>query len=234
MKSPRFLASIGICLFSVIAASGQTTPLTTLDWKFSLAGSPSAPTVPGTTNLTGGAATATFTQGNNKYYFGKGPNGLYGTPTGLWAMAPLDGVVPELELKLDQTPVSTVDLALTVTHFVDNSLYPGAVGFSVPGSSFVGRQVVVPQSGDMIGFWVADTYSWTGLNFPLVGNTSGNGSPITLDLFPEFSGTGLMLDEVKLSILGAVSTVPEPMAGQLAGLGLLLFGLRSWLRRKAS
>jgi hypothetical protein len=232
MKLPQLLVGIGTCLLLAMAAQAQTTLLTTLDWKFSVAGNPSLPTASGTTNLTGGAATASFLGDSRKYhyYFGTGPNGLYGTPTGLWAMAPLDGVAPELELKLDQTPVDKVDLTLVMTHFVDNSVYPGAVSFSVPGVSFVDRQVVVPQTGDMIGVWVADTYSWTGVTYPVGGDA--NGAPITLDLFPGMSGTGLFLDEVKLSILGAVSTVPEPMAGQLAGLGLLLFGLRSWLRRK--
>lgn len=227
MKLQHILIGIAPCLFLAISAQGQTT---TLDWRFSNAANPASPTASGTTNLTGGAASATFVQGNNNYILGSGPGGLYGTPTGLWAMDWSGTTAPELELKLDRTPVETVDLTLTVTHFVDNGQYPGTLSFSLPNSVAVGRQVLIPQTGSMIGFWAADTYSWAGVSYPAWGDP--NGAPITLDLFPGLNGS-LLLDEVKLSILGAVSTVPEPMAGQLAGLGLALFGIRSWLRRKA-
>jgi len=231
MKLQRLILGIAPCLFLALSAHAQTT-LTTLDWKFSTPGNPAAPSTSGTTNLTGGAATATFTQGVNTYISGMGPGGLYGTPTGLWAMDWAGQTPPELALMLNQTPVQSVDLTLTVTHFVDNSQYPGTLSFSLPNAVPIGRQVLIPQTGSMMGFWAADTYSWAGVTYPAWGNA--NGAPITLDLFPGTQYGSLLLDEVKLSILGAVSTVPEPMAGQLAGLGLLLFGLRSWLRRKTS
>jgi len=231
MKLPQFLIVTAPCLLLAYSAQAQNTPLTTLDWKFNTLANPAPPTAAGTTNLTGGAATATFVQGVNSYIAGSGPGGLYGPPTGLWAMDWAATTPPELELKLDQTPVTSVDLTLTVTHFVDNAQYPGTLSFSLPNAVAVGRQVVIPQTGNMIGFWAADTYSWAGVTYPAWGDA--NGAPITLDLFPGLGNGSLLLDEVKLSILGAVSTVPEPMAGQLAGLGLLLFGLRSWLRRKA-
>lgn len=227
MKLQQLLIGIGACLPLAFAAQGQTT---TLDWKFSAAGNPSAPTASGTTNLTGGAASATFIQGNNTYFFSTPSADLYGTPRGIWAMDWVGSTEPKVQLKLDQTPESTVDLTLVVTHFTGNSLYSDTVGFSLPNEVAIGREIFVPKTGSMAGFWVADTYSWSGVSFPAWGGL--NGAPITLDLFPGLNGS-LLLDEVKLSILGAVSTVPEPMAGQLAGLGLALFGLRSWLRRRA-
>lgn len=228
MRPHHILAGVLSSWLLAVTAQAQTQT-TTLDWKFSTAQNPAPPTTQ--ENPTGGTATATFIEGNNTYYFGQGPEGVFGTPTGLWSMDPLDGKAPKLQLKLDRTPVQSVDMTVVVTHFVDNSLYPGVLGFSLPNAVNLGRQVVVPQTGNMIGFWVADTFSWTGVTFPAWGGV--NGAPITLDLFPGMANTGLFLDEVKLSIFGAVSTVPEPMAGQLAGLGLVLFGLRSWLRRKA-
>ena len=202
------------------------TPEVTLDWTFSTGENPSFAT--GTTN----AATATFLPGGNYTYFqGAGPFGLYGTLTGLWAMEKSADSPPALELKLNQTPVTTVDLTLVLTQFIDNSQFPGTVSFPLAGAQYLGRQTVQEQTGDMIGVWVADTYLWTGVSFPL--GTAPNGAEITLALFPGLNSSGLLLDEVKLTILGAVSTVPEPMCGQLAGLGLLLFGIRSWLRRRA-
>lgn len=224
MKPQQFV--LGLAGYVALALSAQAQ-VTTLDWQFTYPGNPQVPTSSSTTN----AAGATFTTGNNKWW-DTGPNGVFGTPTGLYSMDPSGGVAPVLELKLDQTPVDKVDLTLVLTHFVDNAQFSGVVDFLPVHSTtfdYVGRTTVVPQTGDMIGAWVADTWTWTGVTYPIFG--SPNGAPLTLDLFP--GGTSsLMLDEVKLSILGAVSTVPEPVAGQLAGLGLLLFGLRSWLRRK--
>ncbi len=207
----------------------MATAQVTLDWKFNTGANPSLPdVVTGTTN----AATATFLPGGNYTYFpSTGPFGLYGTLTGLWAMEKSADTAPALELKFDQTPVTTVDLTLVLTQFIDNSQFPGTVQFPLPGAVFMGRQTVQEQTGDMIGAWFADTYAWTGISFP-VGDAL-NGAPITLALFPGLNSSGLLLDEVSLTIIGAVSTVPEPMCGQLAGLGLLLFGLRSWLRRRA-
>jgi hypothetical protein len=220
MKLHQLALGFVSCLSLTLAVQAQTT---TLDWTFSRNNQNPSQAV-GYTN-----APATFVEGNNRW-MQTGPEGIYGTAnTGLWSMERSGDTAPKLELKYDQTPVETVDLTLVITHFVDNAQFPGTVSFSIPGVTYDGRQLVTPQEGSMIGAWYADTWSWTGVGFPLGGMV--NGAPISLYLFPG-GDKSLLLDEVKLSIFGAVATVPEPMAGQLAGLGLVLFGLRSWLRRK--
>jgi hypothetical protein len=83
---------------------------------------------------------------------------------------------------------------------------------------------VLPQTGNMTGSWVADTYHWSQVN---LGNNT-----ISLDIGPSSSGVGLLVDEVQFSIGGNLMPIPEPGFSQLAAAGLLAFAMRYWSRRK--
>lgn len=222
---------LGILPFLSLTVLAQA-PTTTLDWKFSNTANPASPTPSGTVNPSNATATATFSGGMLTYIFGQGPEGIYGTPTGLWAMEQ-SATAPQLTLNVNQTPVSTVDLSLVVTHFVDNLQFPGAISLALGDPATTtptyqySREVVIPQTGVMTGSWVADTYSWGALNY-----ADFDLRQLVINLVPGAASGGLLLDEVKLTIVGEIA-VPEPMVGQLAGLGLLLFGVRSWLSRRA-
>ena len=217
MKASEIILSIGAGLSLVLTSQAQPTT-NTLDWNFSFAGNPSPINASGTTNTSGGTATATFVGLNNTYFFNSGPggaSGYFGPPTGLW-----DVNNGELDLSLNRTASSPVNYRVVVTQFIDNQLYPGTVGFSVPNAQFLNRNVVVPQSGNMGGFWAADTYSWTGVSL--------SGANFTMNLNPGTAGTALLLDDVQFTI---VIPVPEPGVSQVAAIGLIAFGMVSWIRR---
>ena len=218
MKLHQFAIGMVSCLSLAVASHAQTN---TVDWKFSVAGNPSAPTTSTTTNV----ATATFVSGNNSYFFGTGPEGLYGSPTGLWSMARLNQGEAVLELKLAETvPATTADLSLVLTHFVDSgAFFPGTVSFSLANAIYEGRTEVVPQTGDMVGAWFADTYRWDDVSFPL---------EIALEISPGEGNGSLFIDEVLFTISGELVPIPEPMSIQLAAAGLLVFGVGTWLRRR--
>jgi hypothetical protein len=134
-----------------------------------------------------------------------------------------------ISLTFDQTPVTTVDLTLALTHFVSAGpgFYAGNVELSLAGAIYDGRTVLEQQGPGMTGYWAVDTWTWNDVSFPAAA--------ISFDIAPLLSGGfgGLLVDEVKLTINGDLTAVPEPMSAQLAMLGLAAFGLRNYLRRKA-
>ena len=220
MRLNRALLSLVSSVALVLVGQAQTT--NSFDWQFSTADNPASPPTNSITNPSGGDPQATFTGPNNTYFFGSGPGGLYGTPTGLW-----DVEAGQLTLTLNRISVTTVDYTVVITQFADQgrALYPGTISWSVPGVQFISETVKVPQSGNMIGSWYVDTYQWT--------DVDASSGPITLDIGPAAAGTGLLLDEVQFSIVGALAEVPEPGFGLLAGTGLLALAMRYWPRRKA-
>jgi hypothetical protein len=176
--------------------------LTTMDWKFSLPGNPTALDT-NSTSLYGGGATATFYGTNNTYYPGTAPggsNGYYGSPTGLWDMN--DG---HLLLTLGFTSFDLVDLTLVITHFVDGQAYPGMAIFSGnglpdsnPNYTGTSRTVVIPQWGNMGGFWAADTYTWSQVSLDVY-------KPFSIDIIPGNGyGGEMLLDEVQFTITGGL------------------------------
>jgi hypothetical protein len=206
---------LGLVSSLSLALAGQAATTNILDWQFSTADNPAPPTI--AVNPDGGNPLATFTGPNNTYFFGTGPNGLFGSPTGLW-----DVEAGQLALTLQLSGVGPVDLTVVITQFVDQNraLYPGTISFSIPGGTLVNEVVAVPQTGNMIGSWYRDTYQWTAAD-------AGAG-PITLDLGPAAAGTGMLLDEIQFTL----TEVPEPGCGLLAGTGLLALAMRYWSRRK--
>jgi hypothetical protein len=84
MKLNNVIASVVPSL--LLALGGQAAQTNTLDWKFSTFGSTNiAPTTAVTPS--GGTPVAAVIGNNNTYFFGSGPggpNGPFGSPTGLW------------------------------------------------------------------------------------------------------------------------------------------------------
>jgi len=220
MRLNKSILSLVPCVLVALSGQAQTTNI--LDWQFSTADNPAAPTPETTINPDGGTPLATFTgsgaggSGVNYAFFsrqGAGP------PTGTWEID-----FGQLQLTMDRGAVGPVSYTLQVFQFVDNtrSFFPGALTLSPSGAQFVSENVYVPQSGDMLGAWYVDTYSWSAVTLnPSIslGITGTGGSP-------------LLLDEVKLTIVGNLTGVPEPGTAMIAVVGLLAFGVRSWLRRK--
>jgi hypothetical protein len=173
-------------------------------------------------------ATATFLSGNYTY-LPSGPFGLYGPPTGLWGLAALDATPGVVEFRLaDLVPVTTVNLSLELYHFVDSpsGFYPGEVSFDLPNAQFDGREIVIQQSGPMIGYWAKDTYRWNAVTF--LGET------INVALSPESSSGTLLIDEAVFTITGSLTPIPEPAVIQLAAAGILLLGICARFRRRQS
>jgi hypothetical protein len=218
MKLNKAILSVAAC--GLLALTGQAATTNIIDWQFSVAGNPASPTAGTTVNPDGGNPLATFSGANNTYFFGSGPSGLYGSPTGLWDVE--DG---SLQLTLDLGGVGTAQYILEVFQFADSgrSFYPGTLTLSPEGAQFVSESVYVPQSGSMIGSWYEDTYSWSAVNL-----TSG----ITLNISGATPNTGILFDEVRLTVIGNLGPVPEPSSSLITAVGLLAFGFRSWLRRK--
>jgi hypothetical protein len=211
-------AFLGLVSSLSLALAGQAATTNILDWQFSTADNPASPTI--AVNPDGGDPLATFSGPNNTYFFGTGPNGLFGSPTGLW-----DIEAGQLALTLNLFSTQPVDLTVVITQFADQNraLYPGTISWSIPGGHLISEVPVVPQTGNMIGSWYQDTYQWTAVD--------ASTFPITLDIGPAAAGTGLLLDEVQFSIMGTLQ-VPEPGFGLLAGTGLLALAMRYWPRRK--
>jgi hypothetical protein len=220
----------GIAALLALAVSGQAALFTSLDWKLSLPGNPTA-LDSSSVNPSNATVTARFRGNNNTYYFGQGPGGgggYFGPPTGLWDVNNGDLLIT----LSDKTAHTPLDYTLIITHFVDNQLYPGTAIFSGPGLSSsnpnytsVSRTVVVPQSGNMGGYWAADTYTWSQVSI-------SNDAAVSLDIIPgSGSGGAMLFDEVQFSINGDLIPIPEPGIIQLAASSLLVLGLSSWFRR---
>jgi hypothetical protein len=225
MKLNNVIVSVIPCL--LLALGGQAAAQTTLDWQFSTFGTGPANSVTNapTTAVSpfGGTAQATVVGPLNTYFFGTGPGGAtgpFGPPTGLWDVEGSG----QIQLTLDLSAGTPLDYTVVITQFGDRSFYPGTFSFSLPGATFVSETLVVPQTGNMTGSWVADTYHWSQVN---LGNNT-----ISLDIGPSSSGVGLLVDEVQFSIGGNLMPIPEPGFSQLAAAGLLAFAMRYWSRRK--
>jgi hypothetical protein len=219
MKPKPIITSIA--LFLLLALTGQAQTTNILDWTFSTSANPSAPDTATSINPSGGDPEATFTGNNNTYFVGTGPQGLYGSPTGLWDVEN-NG---QLALTLNLSAVGTVNYTLQVWQFADSSrsLYPGTLTLLPAGAQFVSESVYVPQTGTMIGSWYEDTYSWSDVAL----NPS-----VTLDITPGTGSVALLFDQVQLTIVGDLVPVPEPSCGLIALAGLAAFGMISWFRRK--
>jgi hypothetical protein len=219
MKLKTIIVGVVACLSLAVAAQAATTT-NILDWTFSTSANPSAPDAATSINPDGGNPEATFTGNNNTYYFGAGPQGVTGSPTGLWDME--NG---QLQLSLDLAAVGTVAYTLQIWQFADagRSIYPGAVSFSPSGGQFVSETVYVPQSGNMIGSWYEDTYSWSGVALDPSVSLDITASPVT---------GAVLFDQVQLTVVGDLVPVPEPSCGLMTLAGLLAFGMISWCRRK--
>lgn len=219
-------AIISLIAGASLALSGQAATTNILDWQFSTADNPASPT-PGTTvNPDGGNPLATFTGDNNTYYPGTG-GVLAGSPTGLWEMLNGSTVNGHLTLTMDAGGIGTGDYILQVFQFVDStrSFYPGSLTFSIGQPDSASESVYVPQTGSMIGSWYESTYAWSAVNLTtgITLDMSGAGGP----------NTGVFFDEVRLTVVGNLGPVPEPSSSVIAAVGLMVLGIRSWIRRRA-
>jgi hypothetical protein len=219
MKPKRIIITLAACLSLAVTAQAVTTNV--LDWTFSIAGNPVAPNLPTTINPSGGNPQATIFGNINTYFFGSAANqpSLYGSPTGIWD---IEGSAGHMTLSLNLTGAQkVVGYNVQIYQFADEgrAFYPGNLTLSPSGAQFVSESVYVPQSGSMIGAWYLDTYSW---------NSVVPSSSLSLDIAPGAGSSAMLFDEVKLTVL---VDVPEPSSGLIAMVGLLAYGVRSWLRR---
>jgi hypothetical protein len=222
MRLSKTIISIVPCLSLVFAAQAQTTT-NILDWQFSTGSNPAAPSPATTVNPDGGAPQASIidTSGNGtgaNYSFPARPGA--GSPMGTWEID-----FGQLQLTMNRGAVGPVSYTLEVFQFVDSSgsFFPGNLSLTPAGAQLVSSSVYVPQTSGMIGSWYDNTYSWSAVTLSpsIVLDISGAG------------GNPILLDEVKLTIVGNLTAVPEPSCGLIAAAGLVAFGLRSWPGRKA-
>jgi hypothetical protein len=224
MKLNRVIISLVPCLALVLTAQAATPSTNIWDFTFSVRAitntPPDAPPVGNSITPDGGNPRAIIFGNNNTYFFGTGPNGLYGSPTGLWDVEGAAG--GHVQITSDLVTPFPVTYTLKIWQFADDgrSFYPGTLSLSPSGAQFVSESVYVPQSGNMFGAWYLDTYSWSSF----IPSTT-----ISVDINPGPGSGALLFDEVQLT---AVLNAPEPSSCLIGAAGLLLFGIRSWLRRK--
>jgi len=229
MKLNRNILAVLGGLACGVAAQAQM--VTTFDWGFSTIFNPSVPPNSGITNEvsnpTAASVAAVINGDFNTYFFGMGPEGIYGTASGLW-----DIQNGSLDLAMSDrigSPLSgfLVDYTIVLRQFVDaGGFYPGIVAFSVPGGQLIGSRTVEAQSGNMIGAWVEDTYKWSQVKLT---------EYLTLTITPgdpDPEKKSLLVDSVQLKIEGTLDKVPEPATLQLLVLGMAAAGLRAWSRRR--
>jgi hypothetical protein len=223
MKLNRIVLGVVPCMALALTGFAQTT---TFDWTFSSAGNPSTPDAISNPSGATASATAQVPPGNLTYYFGEFPNGAAGTPTGLWDYVSGTDGTGGINLSLDKAALTTVSYTLIVKQFIDGSggaFLSGDLNFSVPGGTRIDRTTIIPQTGNMLGSWVQDTYTWSGVS-----------GIISLDIIPAPNPNSgeVLLDEVSFTITGPLTAVPEPGALQLLAAGLGVFGCGAWIRRK--
>jgi hypothetical protein len=216
MKLNQFIFGILPCMGLVLSAQAQME--STFDWQFSAAGNHVAPTL--SINPSGAISEIAYLDGPRTYYYGAEPSGLFGTPSGLWS---LEGA-GDLIIGMDRTSLAPVDLTLVITQFI-NDVLPGTVSFSLDGALFDGRTTIIQQTGTMSGYWVEDTYHWTDLSVV---------DALTLQINSTSIYGALLLDRVKLDVVGDLVPVPEPATIQFAAMGALAFAARFLARRKSA
>jgi hypothetical protein len=216
MQFNKVIISLVAGLSFALSGHAQTTNI--LDWQFNTSDNPAEPNWLTSVNPDGGDPDATFTGSSINYSFFPRPG--FGEVGGTWEID-----FGQLQLAMNRSAKGPVSYTLEVYQFIDTgrAFYPGALSLSPAGSQFVSEKVYVPQTGDMLGAWYVDTYSWSSVNLdPTIslGITGAGGNPI-------------LLDEVKLTIVGNLTLVPEPGSGLIAVIGLLVLGVRSWFRKRA-
>lgn len=203
LTSTKLAVALVIGTLTAVAAD----PVSSYEWTFSTSQNP-AEFTPATENPFGATWTAdvNFGQGTG-YHQGRFDNDPgYGTVTGMWDIGAGD-----VTFELDRMPLTTVDLMVTVRHFVS---LPGAFPFSLGLSFSLPGQTLVSQSSFQIassGDWVESTYAWQDLT------SSG---PITLSIFSE-PGRGFLLDSLAVDVTGILVPVPEPATVSLLALGAM-------------
>lgn len=214
------IAVVCFCLLLTVIGPAQAGIWfeTEMTWDFHSQQNPATPSLT-PLNPLGVNGTASILGEFNDYFFGNGPEGLYGSPSGLWA-------VFRGEIRLELPHIADVaECTVVIRQFMDpvGFCYPGQVSFSKPGAVAVGRTVVEPQTGNMVGWWVEDTYQWT--DFSPAWNNH-----LSLSLAPAEAGnSNLLIDSVRLNVL---SEIPEPTSLQMILVGVLVVGLRAWSRRE--
>jgi hypothetical protein len=217
---PTGLSNVIALAWLALTLVAHAQEVTTLDWKLSLPANPTSLDSTSSTNPSGATVTATFRGTNNTFYPGTAPGGsnsYFGPPTGLWDVNNGDFLIT-----LNRIAHVPIDVTLVITHFVDNLYYPGVVSFSFFSNyTDASRTVVVQQTGNMGGFWAADTYKWSQVNV-------GNDTPISMDIIPGSGGGGaLLLDQVQLVINGDLGYPLPPVRPLLTlnqGIGLGITG----------
>ena len=192
-------------------------PVSSFEWTFGTSENPAEFTPAGAENPFGATWTADVDVGvGTGYYSGVfRDNPAYGTQTGMW-----DILTGGVTFELDRMPETTVDLTVTVRHFVSlPGGFPFSLGlsFSLPGGSLVGESAIQHATA---GDWVESTYAWQDLT------SSG---PITLSIFSE-PGRGFLLDNLAVDVTGILVPVPEPGTATLLALGA--FGLMALGRKR--
>jgi hypothetical protein len=220
VRFSKVLLSLVPCLSLVLVTQAETTNV--LDWQFASGNNPAVPTAATTINPDGGSPLATFIDsspsGNGINWSGPTRPGA-GSPTGTWEVD-----FGQLLLTMDVGAIGPVSYTLQVFQFIDNTgFFPGNLSLSPEGSQLVSSSVYVPQTAGMIGAWYVNTYTWSAVSLD---------PTIALDITGA-GGNPILLDEVKLTIVGNLTQVPEPSCSLIAAAGLFAFGLRSWSRRKA-
>jgi len=83
MKLNRIIISLVPCLALVVTGQAATTTTNIWDFGFGVRSITNTPDVATSSTPSGDNPRAIIFGNNNQYFFGTGPSGLYGSPTGL-------------------------------------------------------------------------------------------------------------------------------------------------------